>query len=190
MGKTIDLSDLVWICLFWFRAWTRACYFDFLENLLWWNMTNIEHNIVFRYCLSTVEPDHSFTSSVNIERPLSPRRPVFNFNDINKNDEEITTIRCAHNKGYSYDKYYLISMCYFQQADKSGRKCGPVWNNVSKIKFRRQFASYYLEVSFKAWQKKTFRTYSIVKLRLRSDSRSGSLRLLLCDFDSVTWAWS
>ena len=71
-------------------------------------LTNIENNIVFRYCLSTVEPDHSFTSSVNIERPLSPRRPVFNFKDINKNDEEITTIRCAHNKGYGYDRYSLF----------------------------------------------------------------------------------
>ena len=47
-----------------------------------------------RYCLSAVEPDYSFTLSVNVERPLSPRRPVFR--DINKNDEEINSIRYIH----------------------------------------------------------------------------------------------
>ena len=40
------------------------------------------------------------------------------------------------------------------------------------------------------WLNQNEVVYFIVKLRLRSGSRSGSLRLLLCDIDSVTWRHS
>ena len=44
-----------------------------------------------RCCLSSVEPDYAVDTSANVDRPLSPRRPVVG--DFNKDCQNIITIR-------------------------------------------------------------------------------------------------
>ena len=61
-----------------------------------------------------------------------------------------------------------------------------VWNIIIAGGYGRGYQDYILEYNPAEDSILETDVSVFVKLRLRSGSRSGSLRLLLCDFDSVT----